>query len=76
MIFARHRRQIRQDFVIWMRFNDGGKRRFVRRLGGKVFEPARRQLLYSFAGSELSTIWPNGADFARNILKAKFLSKS
>ena len=64
------------DFRIWMQFSDGarGEVDLADELSGPIFEPLRdlaffRQLRLN---PELRTVvWPNGADFAPEFLRAR-----
>ena len=63
------------DYVIWVRFDDGaeGEVDLSAELHGPVFEPLRTvECFRQFAiHPELRTlVWPNGADFAPEFLRA------
>jgi hypothetical protein len=63
-------------FVVWLRFGDGseGTVDLSQELVGKIFAPLRDQKFFSQVTlhPELRTlVWPNGADFAPEFLKAK-----
>jgi hypothetical protein len=68
---AKHAR----DYTIWLRFSDGteGEVDLSSELHGEVFQPLRDAAYFrSFQlHPELRTIvWPNGADFAPEFLRA------
>jgi hypothetical protein len=61
---------------VWLRFDDGaaGEIDLARELKGPVFEPLRDVEAFRLfkLHRELNTIvWPNGADFAPEFLRAK-----
>jgi hypothetical protein len=63
-------------YRVWIRFDDGaeGEVDLVDDLNGPVFEPLRD--LVAFQRFELHTllrtlVWPNGADFAPEFLRAR-----
>src|SRR5437660_12881702 len=62
-------------YTIWLRFSDGaeGEVDLTEELRGPIFEPLRNpELFRQFAvHPELRTlVWPNGADFAPEFLRA------
>ena len=62
-----------RDFVVWVRFNDGseGEIDLSQELEGPIFEPLRDPELFARLrlDDELHTlVWPNGADFAPELL--------
>ena len=64
-----------RDYVIWLRFSDGlaGEVDLRDELDGPVFEPLRDIAFFQCVRlhPELHTIvWPNGADFAPEFLRA------
>jgi hypothetical protein len=63
-------------FIVWLRFGDGseGTVDLSQELFGKVFEPLRDPKVFSQVTlhPELRTlVWPNGADFAPEFLRAR-----
>jgi len=64
-----------RDYVLWLRFADGteGEVDLEAELHGEVFEPLRDKSYFGRAvlSPELHTVvWPNGADFAPEFLRA------
>ena len=63
------------DYTIWLRFNDGtaGEVDLSQELYGPIFEPLRNVDAFRrfIVHPELRTlVWPNGADFAPEFLRA------
>jgi hypothetical protein len=62
-----------RDYRIWLHFADGveGEIDLGGELWGEVFEPLKKDKI-KFAGfvldKELGIVWPNGADFAPELL--------
>ena len=64
-----------ENHTIWLRFADGteGEVDLKQELHGEVFEPLKEQTYFKAftLHSELRTVvWPNGADFAPEFLRA------
>ena len=62
-------------YVVWLRFNDGteGEVDLAAELQGEVFQPLKDPKFFSYfqVHPELRTlVWPNGADFAPEFLRA------
>lgn len=62
-------------YVVWLRFNDGteGEVDLTADLHGEVFQPLKDPKFFSSfqVHPELRTlVWPNGADFAPEFLRA------
>lgn len=62
-----------QDFVVWLRFNDGseGEVDLSDELEGPVFEPLKDPEAFAqvrFDPEAHTIVWPNGADFAPEFL--------
>ena len=67
------------DFRIWLQFSDGvqGEVDLASELNGPVFEPLRDVVVFRQVRlhPELRTlVWPNGADFAPEFLRAQLRS--
>jgi hypothetical protein len=63
------------DYVVWVRFADGaeGEVDLRHELKGDVFEPLRDRALFAqarFSPDVRTVVWPNGADFAPEFLRA------
>ena len=67
------------DFRIWLQFSDGvqGEVDLALELNGPIFEPLRDVVVFRQVRlhPELRTlVWPNGADFAPEFLRAQLRS--
>ena len=75
MILRIERAEVRGPHRLWLSFNDGTRAEvdMLPLLGGPIFEPLRDPAY--FARMSLDTVcgtvvWPNGADFAPEALRA------
>ena len=58
---------------IWLRFDDGaqGEVDLSAELDGEIFEPLRDPAYFARFAVDATLVWPNGADFAPEFLRAR-----
>ena len=66
---------------LWIRFSDGadGTIDLTGELKGKIFEPLNDPAYFALGSFDVeahTVVWPNGADFAPEFLRARLKAKS